>query len=463
MKRAIVIAVVAVILSIPLTSSAQTCSSTISLGGSIPIKISTIRTALSNYSSYAVGDHYELCFENNEVVVNTTFFTSEFLIVTNAGESKDVYIVGLNIRNDSDNPVNIPILVTDNKGTGKIILKDIALKDVKNGVVLGGAGKTEIKSSKIAGDASKSGVCVEVKSNGAMVQSSEISGCGEGVSIAANDVLVGATSHEQVSTDKNSIHDNVLGLHVVSGKGNKFGYNLIYDNKPPLASEGAANDAILIEPGANEDLIPLETVLYEEEGKEYALRCERDASGNVIKREIYFNAPQTDGIATIYESDLNKQIKKYLTKCVIGADGICIIDSLPSEVMALIPASDCGIQEYHISAIFTGTGSTELPSDYMEMDGIAVIMAPVETGPVDMPTGVTDSGGDDDYTTEDGANSMGGEGGMISASGVASGCGGGGASLANDSFRSVVLDFNAWWVLLALSIVGAMRLTRSHK
>lgn len=35
---------------------------------------------------------------------------------------------------------------------------------------------------------------------------------------------------------------------------------------------------------------------------------------------------------------------------------------------------------------------------------------------------------------------------------------GGGALLANNSFRNIVVTFNAWWVLLALSLAGAMRL-----
>ena len=60
MKRATIIAVAAIILSIPLTGSVQTCSSTINLSV-VPdiLKVNAIKNALISYSSYPEADHYE--------------------------------------------------------------------------------------------------------------------------------------------------------------------------------------------------------------------------------------------------------------------------------------------------------------------------------------------------------------------------------------------------------------------
>jgi hypothetical protein len=44
---------------------------------------------------------------------------------------------------------------------------------------------------------------------------------------------------------------------------------------------------------------------------------------------------------------------------------------------------------------------------------------------------------------------------------LGSGCGGG-ASLANNSFRHIVFTFNAWWVLLTMAIAGGVRLARAQ-
>ena len=365
-------------------------------------------------------------------------------------------------------PVDIPILVTNNQGSGKIILKDISLKDVRNGIQIAGNPSTKVVSSVVQGDASKSGTCVEIKADGATVQGSEISGCGEGIVIEADGALIGAADHEHVSTDKNSIHDNVIGLHVVSGKRNKFGYNVIYENKPSMAPEGLSTDAILIEPDANEGLLPLEIELFEaDDGIEYALKCTKDEAGIIVKREMLFKLPQGEGMVALYKSDVvNDQMLRYLTNCDVNSDGVCVIGNLPEDVMELIPEGECGIEYYMVTALFTGTSSSALLVNSHEFDSIAVIMAPLETGPVDMP-GVSDMGGDVDIEEELGGGSgsgMGGEGGAISMGGVASsGCGGGGASLANDSFRNVVLGFNAWWILFALTILGAFRLARSRK
>jgi len=258
----------------------------------------------------------------------------------------------------------------------------------------------------------------------------------------------------------NVIHDNVTGIHVLSGAFNKFGFNLNYDNKPLAAPKGVAKDAITLETGANEDLIPLEIVMFEEEGVEHALVCTRDGDGNVIKRQFTFETPQLDGIISIYQAESYNQADRYLTSCELD-DGVCVIENLPADVLDLIPDKECGIEDYFVNALFTGTSSTELMANPAELDGVVAFVST----PYDIPsTGNIegDDGGDQDDT---GGNSAGGDGvitegddgGGVIAAGASSGCSGGGASLANNSFRHIVFGFNAWWVILALAIAGAYR------
>jgi hypothetical protein len=260
----------------------------------------------------------------------------------------------------------------------------------------------------------------------------------------------------------NDIHDNVMGLHVVSGDYNKFGFNLIYNNKPHAASEGIATDAITIDDSANEDLVPLEAILYEEDGKEYAVKCERDGAGNVTKRLLFFGAPQHSGIVSIFHVQDFNQPDKFIISCQFEEGKGCDITDLPQNILTLIPQGECGLDDYRINAIFTGSGSTELMTKYQILDGVVAFVS----NPYDIPTtgGASDvdiaSGVDNEISEETASeNSAGGAGGFIEGNvSSPSGCGGQ-ASLADDSFRSVIFTFNAWWTIFFLAIVLACRLS----
>jgi hypothetical protein len=429
----------------------------------MPNKIATIRAALLNYEQ---GGVYGICFNMDEPLeLNSTEFDTPFILNIPGGETHNVYIKGLELRNDDAFPVMHEMFKVQHDGSGTVVLDSFDLKDVKNGLLLEGSGKTEVRSSTIAGDASKSGVCVEIKSNGAVVRGGEISSCAEGVVIEADDVLIGAANHEHFDADRNSIHDNVIGLHVVSGAHNKFGYNLIYDNKPSLVPEGTAEDAILVEFEANEDLIPLEVVYYEYEGENYAINCQRDESGVVVSRSMRFEAPQTGGSVSLYQVFINNQPIKYLTTCTLDDAGDCSLDDLPPDVVTQFTDTECGIEEFLINAIYTGTSSTELMSKAALFDGWVAFVS----SPYDIPTtsGLAGDDGASSMPEEDddgGGSSMGGDGvgteggsGVIEAAGgVAGGCGGG-ASLAGDSFRTAALLMDLWWNLLLVGVILGLR------
>lgn len=536
MKRLLLLAAI-IVITIPLPLLAAPCSNTISVTNfSEEAAIAQIRNVLKDYDSYPSSDgaRYELCFDGmQQKEVSNSFFSESLSLTVGSTEDKDIYISGLNIQNSTVETVDIPILVIRNAGRGQVILKNITLKKVHNGISIEKPKKfikfTSQISSKtlreepsvliekaiVQGDDSRVGKCIDIKAPRVTIESSEISscdegiriagidalveegavrdsnfcidiladnakvrgvdisGCGEAIGIEANKALIGAADHDHAMkkpSDMNTIHENVMGLHVVSGDYNKFGFNLIYENKVQTASEGVAQDAILLEANTNEGLVPLELIPYEVEGEEYTFRCIRNKSGQIIGREMNFSIPQQDGLVTLYKSDFNSQMNSYLTNCVVTDEGNgsskCDIGDLPQDFLEQIPEGECGIEKTKVSALFTGTSSTELLSQSLPFKGIVAFVS----NPYDIPTtgGASDvdmvSGATAEIAEEgDSDNAIAADGAAIEGSGAtlasaAGGCGGGGASLANNSFRSVVFGFNAWWVLLILALAGATRL-----
>jgi hypothetical protein len=535
MKRLLFFSTIIIILSaISLQLHAATCNNPIDLIG-LPSAIiqSKISDSLQNYSAHLSGDRYELCFKMEELTVGTDTSFDSFLITPAVDETKDIYITGLKIKHDITHPVDIPIIIVRNRGKGRVILQDIALKNVHNGIsvekgnhlsklipqtiphsvkgVVQDRPRIEIKKSIIQGDANKIGTCVNIKVPGVAIQTSEISscdegiriagtdalveggsvrdsnfcinivaddakvrgveisGCGEGIGIEANNALIGAADHANAikpHSDMNDIHDNVMGLHVVSGQYNKFGFNLIHHNRPQSSIVGTAGDAITIEDNSNENLPPLEAILYKEEGVQYALKCVRDKNGSVIGRSLLFNVPQSAGLISVFAVKKDSQPMQYIASCAVKDEGVCDITNLSADVLQMIPEGKCGLDDYYINAIFTGTSSTELMTEFEILDGVVAFVS----NPYDIPTtgGASDvdiaSGVDEEISEESASeNSIGAGGAAIEGSGAAlasaaSGCGGGGASLANNSFRTVVFSFNAWWVILILALAGTTRL-----
>lgn len=438
----IIALVSAVLLYLPSIASAQTCSSPIAIASWPPwLRVQTIQEALDNYELYPEEDHYELCFVMSNLHISSSFFEMPIFVKTNMEEQKDLYVVGLKFHNNSVDPVEIPMIVAHNRGTGKLILKDIQLTDVRNGIGVIGRPGTEIIDSTIQGDNSKSDVCIEIAAYETVVKSSEISGCGEGIRIMANDVLIGAEDHDNASTDMNDIHNNGIGIHVLNGRYNKFGYNSIYSNWMPPDLKGKSRNGIKIERGANENLIPLELV-----SEDSYMVCEKNGDGIVTKRSIAFYAPQEEGIITVYDSDHCRQPKRYLTSCLYyDEDGLCDITNLPSDVLALIPPTRCRIDSFALGAMFTGTSSTE----FMRMPGNLSGPSVINTTPYDIPTTGEETDSDVDTSGEDGVGEgIGSEGGAIEGQDSVASSGGCAASFISGSLNSPANSLNALWCLL---------------
>ncbi len=366
-----------------------------------PTIIGDIQSKLDDYQSYAANGYYEICFKMTDpLVINDLFnFTKPLTITVKAGETKDIHIIGLKIKRDDNLSYSGELLhVTNDIPAVTVHLYGLQLSNVIDGISLDGTGKIVVGTyagsqaipktqTIITGDANKSGACLHVKSTGAVIQGADISSCGEGVLIEADDALIGAADKDHVVADMNDIHDNAIGIHDISGKRNKFAYNLVHDNKQQQAARGEAKDAILIEQGANEDLAALVLELFDNgDGTKYALQCTKDKDGNVIQRQIQFQAPQQSGVVSLYSTDENyHQANKYLTACDLDAQGLCILKDLPPDVMSLIQPGDCGIKNYYMTALFTGTSSTEFLASSFEFN---THISSVVANPVEVPGSV---------------------------------------------------------------------------
>ncbi|MFH1769424.1 MAG: NosD domain-containing protein, partial [Parcubacteria group bacterium] len=426
---------------LPSLCAAQVCNDIVIPKSAISddAKVLKIQSALDDYKQ---GGKYGICFKFEEpFAVKSNFMTKPFTLTIPSGETHDVYIDGLQLENHDANHITFPFLIIDNNGRGTVTLKITSITDVRNGLVLQGSGKIKIVESVISGDDSD-GVCVAVNSYNAVIQGSDISHCKEGIRINASETLkgipinagealIGAEDSDHADTDMNVIHNNEYGIHLIKGNHNKWAYNLIYDNVPKVG-EPSAQNAIWIENDANEGLKPLEAILYQgEDDEDYAMRCERDEAGKVIKRELKFKLPPQKGEVSVFETSAanyegNKQPKRYLTHCRLDKYGMCDLGTLPTDVMAKIKEGECGIDDFFITAIFTGTSSSELMHDPLPFDGYSSVILVGDDLPVSMP-GATDtaieSGGDinitdDNITTDNeeevvassGGSSMGGEG-----------------------------------------------------
>ncbi len=459
----------------PQPQQTQSCANPISLPMNNIARIQAIQGALNAYNSkgVVVDGHYELCFQMNEFDILGSYVDSidpSFVFTMslpnndpNTDPNKDVHIIGLNIKRNASWQSSGPILkIINNSPTAKVYLEGLQLSNVQQGISLEGtgtvvvgnyAGATPLKT-KIIGDANKSGPCIEVKSKGAIIQGADISSCAEAIAIEADDALIGAADKDHVATDMNTIHDNLLGIHVVTGQRNKFGYNLVYDNKPQQSQKGHSQDAILIEQGANEDLVaPILTPFDSGDGNKYALRCAKDQGGNILKYEIQFQTPQQPMLATLFHADKDaSQPKKYLGVCAVDGQGLCEIKvaDLPADVLSQIKPTECGIKDYYFTALFTGTSSTELLSNAFELNAhiSSIVSAPIEVPGT--TAGVTDVGSasapvEDDTTASSATVTNMGESGMAAATGGMAKC----SLVENNGYqRSAMIDVSFCSALL---------------
>jgi hypothetical protein len=446
------------IMGVRIASAGEPCSDvrTVKFGpldDSPKKQVSKIINALGKYTERSdlyfseERNRFELCFEVGEFSLENAWvstmpnFTGSFLLPIAADNEHDVYIKGLNITREDALVFDDAFLRIEHNGQGKVILDDVRLNNVKHGLSVSGSGLVEVNNSVITGDAAKIGTCVSAASNntifkgltvsgcnegikllgmdaaieestitnsntclfidgdGALVKNSEIHTCvGDGIRIEADDVLIGAASREGYDANKNLIHGNGIGIHVVTGSRNRFGYNNVYENMLQGRDDASADNGITIEAGANENLARPVIVVEEESG--LPLRCTADEKGIITKRELWFEVPGAGEIG-IYNSDdgVFSQGSSLVASCSVLADGKCVIEN--PILLEALPNTQCGISNYFVTALFTSSSSTRYLADSIVFNGrIGSIIAV----PYDLPmpvSGVVDQGGNDGGVFDD--------------------------------------------------------------
>ncbi|MFA5186484.1 MAG: hypothetical protein WC551_08415 [Patescibacteria group bacterium] len=477
MKRAIIIAVVAVILSIPLTSSAQTCSSPININALLPsMRLNAVKNALLNYASHPEGDHYELCFIMDEMELTSTQLGTSFKLETVPAETKDVYVTGFKIKSNSSDPINVPIFVADNQGTGTVYLKNIAFSNVKNGLKLEGTGKVEVGSyndnkTVITGDSAKSGACIDVKSPGAVLSGVQASSCHEGVKVDADNVMV---------KDESVVMGNHIGIHVLSGrKVASVEKSKIYFNDDGDSASLLRNDGIRLDDPPMHEIVFYDVVSNElvdisdgEDPIEYkgrnAYMLLNIPEGKTGKVEFYVSEDAGCGLGV--ESHANGQ------PCAL-VGGMTNPVSVASTDLSQGPIDVTLPPEYYdknLVALYSDPerGTAGISRQFKLSDqGVVAFVAnpydiPTSGGAVDAGTTGSSDDDDDSDSATTGASSMGGEGamaeggsGIIGAANAAGGCGGG-SSLMGLAWHDASLGGILWCLLLALGSIASMRMVQ---
>ncbi|GEM_PF-5738680 len=382
-------------------------------------KVSAILAALASPYEEAYFSEsrnaYELCFDIIGDLVVDSEDSPGFSGFNIAAANDDLVISGLKVQRGVGLP-DVPFISITNNSFGKVTLEDVELSNVVDGIATVGSGPIEIKDSIITGDESKSGKCISIASEGAIVKSSVISSCGEGVHIAANNALLGAQDRAGYNAEKNIITGNGIGIHVVSGSGNKFAFNNVYNNQIvglPVTATGIA-----IDDGANGAIAAPVVIKDDESG--WSLRCETNDDGMIVKREIWFQVPSA-GRITLYISDHldSKQAVSLYEVCEVSSvDGKCLIEN--PAIDGQLPEKSCMLPGNYLTAMFSATSSSQLLLEPIDV-GIGVIVAPPVTTPSPVPShlssggdqgGIIDDGGsslDDDDMSDSGGNSMGGD------------------------------------------------------
>lgn len=406
------------------------------------------------------NNRYELCFVLERAVnIDTPIsFRKQF-------DSKNVLIKGLKLKSSSIFPHPAFLLsVTNTDPAANVILEDINLADVKNGLKVNNISSSdslnmELSKVIIKGDGSKEDAHTGLKiinSQYVKVKKSEFRDGHTGISIEnSNHSFIGAEDAGNYEADKNLITENEFGIIVQSGSNNRFPYNSNFDNPRDVAS---SDYAIFIEPTL--DIKRPEVILINEDND--ALYCKKDSSGAVIERWLKFN-PETVSPGQemiIYETNRSHlQALNYFTKCTIGEDGKCILTTLPSTHSFVETEDECTISpEIKSVALVNASDHTSmLTSNFIKMNGP---IATVGGSPmIDVPSVPGVSGGRDDVEEnilDDGSNFT---GDMASSSDVKSlssgpgGCvGGGGATIVPPTLDTIVTGLGMWWIITAVPV-----------
>ncbi len=407
---------------------------------------STVQNALNSLENYYVNqrDRYELCFffQGTALPLSLPQHLLSFKPLNPTHPTAEVVISGLKLQQDG-NLITSPLLTVDYPWA-KVIVSDLEMTNVTNGLKV--ESQTEIVNAHITGAVGSGGSCVELlNSTGSIIRGGDISQCGTGILLSeANSTLIGADSAAKYAQEKTSIDNCGVGIHLVSGSGNRWEYNSIYgNNRDPNILTG--EDGIFMELNTNEDIMPPVVAKNTAQG---ALQCEKDKDGKIISRTIEFAELPRAGRIHLYQTDDYKQGIRYITECGVETDGRCKIENLPAWLD--LQETQCGSADLSAVAIFTAESSSSSSySDTMRFDGYASVISVAAELPASAPEAVdSDSSGSDGESG--GATTSGLVGGGSMAAGAAPKCG---ATLAPTG-RIADVTAVVWFLMLMVPCVA---------
>ncbi len=464
------------LLVLPFVSIAQTCgpANTIDFGAFLPNQQDNkLQLALTNYSSYPEGDNYALCFIMPQLEISAADDVKSFTLTVGAGETKNIYIVGVNLIKHDDLVSDTPLLTINHSGTGTVYLKNITLSNVKNGLKLEGTGKIEVGSygdnkTVITGDTTKSGACIDVKSPGAVLSGVQASSCHEGVKVDANNVQI---------KDGSLIKGNIFGVNILSARiGSKISGSKIYNNEGDDDNDRRL-DGIKIDDGAMHEL-----VLYDVINNEPVPILDGDEIVEYNERKAYFllDLPEgrTGSVEFFYSSDQDCVLDgEHAYKQICGNPaGFTNPASIEPSALANGPL-EITIPPQHygkaLVAVYTESerGTAGISRQFELNSGSNGVVAFV-ANPYDIPTsgGAVDTGSsssddEEEQTTGgsgmDGVDTAGAGSSLIDAAGGPSGCGGG-ASIMALSWRDSSIAGVLWFLIVISAAIASLRLVRVH-
>jgi len=332
---------------------------------------------------------------SDDNVVSLDNFDGTFTFTMSANETDDITIKGLNLEVTDANLNGQPLLTIVNKSpTARVILDGVNLSGAPNLLKMDGDGQIEVINSKFEGDSSLEGACVDVASNNAIVKSSEISSCKEGIRISADEALIGAENAFGYDEEKNLIHDNEIGIHVVSGKKNHMAFNAIYDdNSMCEASANSGNPLSIVSEKDSDDGKP-----------PIVLKCLQDESGKIVTWQLRFNVPAEGDIMLYATKNTNTKSLRTdipLATCHVLTTGVCDIPLADLKKKAIklggeslqFSDDECGVDKLHgVVAFDDGINATEFLLDTIRLD--AGIKGSITATPFEPPIAINGIGSD---------------------------------------------------------------------
>lgn len=337
-------------------------------------------------------------------------------------DGRDIVIAGIAFRRDNGVDPIVPMLTLKNSGAAKIILEDVKLSNVKDGVKVEGSGAVELHRVAIAGigSATAGSVCLEIGAPNAIVEDSSIQNCEEGINVSADNTTIQSSDRCLAGLCATKIQSNAIGVHVM---------NNVKNTVIARSSVGFNNDSNPATP------MRLDGIRYESQGHDPKFF-------EVVGHDIIFKGwdgsiEDGDTFMDIYYADRDGQAGEFVKRVEIStnADGSKRVGSLelPAKCQDLAVVFTYTIPGVGTTSISPQTIISDRLYIFAKFDEtVAFVAAPFEissTNGNSEPAGQPPSSGDDaqDDSAENGdssahsGNSMGGDGGVVDSGGELSG------------------------------------------